>query len=151
MSDILLTPNDLRRFEDKYIPEPNCGCWLWHGAAVSGYGQFWIEGKLQLAHRVAYRHYVGAIPNDLELDHLCRVKSCINPMHLEPVTRSENVIRGTGPSATSQRKRGQTHCKRGHPLFGDNLTVSPRGFRRCRECQRLRNLARDRSKRKSNA
>lgn len=74
-------------------------CWLWTGSqAPSGYGQIRQSvgegGRLVRTHRVTYSHFVGAIPDGLEIDHLCRVRLCCNPDHLEPVTRTENVHRG---------------------------------------------------------
>ena len=115
----------LERFEAKYIPEPNCGCWLWTASLDGkGYGQFQIgtraAQKLVRAHRFAYEQAKGPIPKGLDLDHKCRVRSCVNPDHLEPVTRSENLRRGVGPTLTKVRRAAQTHCKRGHPLDGWN-------------------------------
>jgi hypothetical protein len=122
----------LELFERHYIPEPNTGCWLWTGARFrKGYGNFGIDGHNRSAHRVAYELYIGPIPEGLDLDHLCRVPSCVNPDHLEPVTRRENIRRGDSVPA---RKAAQTHCKRGHPLFGPNLYLW-KGGRICRECR----------------
>lgn len=71
------------------------GCWEWVGARVGdGYGAFKRAGKRQSAHRVAYVLVKGTIPTGLDLDHRCRNRSCVNPEHLEPVTRGENVRRG---------------------------------------------------------
>lgn len=74
------------------------GCWRWQGQKNRfGYGQLNVEvgGKRMClrTHRVSYEAYVGPIPDGLEIDHLCRVRDCANPEHLEPVTRSENVRR----------------------------------------------------------
>jgi hypothetical protein len=107
-------------------------CWLWKGHTVSGYGMFSIAGKSIYIHRYAYELLVGPIPEGMQLDHLCRVRHCVNPDHLEPVTNRENVLRGL---AATERK---THCKRGHPLSGPNLYLSPTGIRVCRECGKLR-------------
>ena len=78
--------------------DKSTGCWLWtaHINPKSGYVQFRIggrAGKMVLAHRWAYQHFVGEIPKGLQLDHLCRIRHCVNPSHLEPVTASENTIR----------------------------------------------------------
>lgn len=91
-------------------------CWLWVGAVQSkGYGSTTNgKGGSALAHRRAYEAIVGPIPVGMTLDHLCRVKTCVNPAHLEPVTLSENVRRAS---------EVQTHCKHGHQLAGDNLAV----------------------------
>ena len=114
-------------------PEPNTGCWLWAGhCCPKGYGKVGLNGKTARAHRVAYEAYIGAIPKGLTLDHLCRVRCCVNPNHLEPVTHKENVLRGESPSARHARL---THCPQGHPYSGKNLLFSS-GSRRCRICLR---------------
>jgi len=111
-------------------------CWEWvAGIQSGGYGIFWHNGETVVAHRFAYEITVGKIPEGLTLDHLCRVRHCVNPKHLEPVTSKENVLRGIGVSAQNARK---THCKRGHPLSGKNLLVEQGGGRQCRECKRER-------------
>ena len=86
------TPEDFWRHVD-WSAGPSA-CWLWVGSRQSmGYGNLSFGGRHQLAHRVAYQLGVGAIPDGLELDHLCRVLRCVNPAHLEPVTRQENLRR----------------------------------------------------------
>ncbi len=114
-------------------------CWLWVGPLGRlGYGRARHKGgKNGLAHRVVWESLVGGIPNDLEFDHLCRVRNCVNPDHLELVTHAENVARGTDTiQARARRKR---YCLKGHPLFGPNLYVTPQGSRKCRDCGRRRN------------
>lgn len=114
-------------------------CWLWTGAKNNrGYGSTWDgDSGTALAHRVVYELLVGAIPDGLTIDHLCRVKSCVNPQHMEPVTRSENNSRA---AATI------THCKQGHEFAGDNLVTLTRKSgttrRVCRTCraQQMRDL-----------
>lgn len=96
---------------ENYALEPNTGCWLWLGhVRPNGYGQVWSpkERRLVGAHRAMYEHLIGPVPKTLDLDHLCRVRCCVNPAHLEPVSRSENLRRGLGTR--------KTHCKRGHDL-----------------------------------
>lgn len=116
-------------------------CWDWiAGKNHYGYGSFAVrrEGEWfrAQAHRVAYEALVGPIPEGLTIDHLCRNAACVNPAHMEPVTRGENVLRGVGPSAQHAR---QTHCVRGHPLSGDNVYITPgRGVRQCIACRRER-------------
>ena len=80
----------------RYIAEDlDTGCWLWQGATDrDGYGCLRIEGRALGAHRVAYTVFWRPIPPGLFLDHLCDVKPCVNPAHLEPVTNAENVRRG---------------------------------------------------------
>jgi len=114
-------------------------CWLWTaGRYRNGYGQFYLGGKKVLPHRVLYEWTVGPIPAGLDLDHLCRVRHCVRPSHLEPVTRRENLLRGVTIPAAHAAK---THCPAGHPYAGANLRLRPNGARRCRECSRLRQRA----------
>jgi hypothetical protein len=118
------------------IKVPLTPCWFWTGRSSHGYGEFMHQGSKYRAHRVSYEMHVGAIPQGLVLDHLCETPCCVNPWHLEPVTRVENVKR---------HYRRQTHCKRGHPLSGDNLRVKRRGngVRECKTCgNALRSLTR---------
>ena len=101
-----------------------------------GYGRAWDGKREDWAHRVAYRCAHGEIPNGLHIDHLCRNPACINPDHLEAVTPAENTRRSTSPEVTRARFKSQTHCKRGHPLFGSNLMARP-GARHCRACRNI--------------
>ena len=127
--------------KDGPIPDyaPQLGpCWLWTAHRnCYGYGQFFphAEGVRQaMAHRWAYEASVGPIPPGLDLDHLCRVPSCVNPAHLEPVTRRENLRRGVQGKG-ADRLRAKTHCPAGHPYDAEN-TWHNRGHRYCRECRR---------------
>ena len=121
-------------------------CWLWTAYRCPlGYGRINVTSGAapQLAHRIAYELCVGPIPDGLELDHLCRVPSCVNPAHLEPVTRRENVLRGIAPAAQYARR---THCAKGHP-FDDENTGWHGGGRRCKTCHRDDERERQRAKR----
>lgn len=120
------------------------GCLEWLGATTgSGYAQIKLgpdEGKrLVYVHRWSYEHHIGPIPEGLEVDHLCRNTICVLPDHLEAVTPSVNFWRSANAAAVNARK---THCIRGHPLAGANLEASPEGWRRCRECRRVRDRSR---------
>ena len=110
-------------------------CWLWTASTRRGYGQFVINNKPAPAHRFAYEQLVGDIPKGLQIDHLCRVRNCVNPEHLEPVTCRENILRGEGICAEAARK---THCPHNHPYSGYNLHIDAEGFRHCKECHKLR-------------
>ena len=111
------------RFWAKVQPEPMSGCYLWLGTGNQhGYSQISSGGhssRMLLAHRVAYELFVGPIPDHLELDHTCRVRSCVNPAHLEPVTRSENMRRSPfrlhATEVAARRLLARTTCRRGHP------------------------------------
>ena len=123
---------------------PDLGpCWLWHGSLVKGYGSLVVDHpvnrrKTGLAHRVAYEWVRGPIPAGLTLDHLCRVRRCVNPFHLEPVTNRENILRGESPAAQHTRV---TACPQGHPYDHANTWIRIRrgGPQRvCRTCERIR-------------
>ena len=117
------------RIERNFIPEPNTGCWLWLGyVTAKGYGRLMIHKRPYEVYRVYYELVVGKVPEGLVLDHLCRVPSCINPQHLEPVTRAENIMRGYGACAVHARK---TVCPRCGSEYGRNA-----GGRVCIPCNR---------------
>ncbi len=100
--------------------------------SVDRYGYGKVGNKSKKAHRVAYEQAVGPIPAGLTIDHLCRNRRCVNPEHMEPVTRRVNTMRGDGPTARHAR---QTTCKSGHP-FDEVNTYRWRGGRKCRACNR---------------
>lgn len=75
------------RFWEKVQTYPASDCWLWTGCLWKGYGEFFTAKGTKKSHRIAYETLVGSVPDGLQLDHLCRVRSCVNPEHLEPVTR----------------------------------------------------------------
>lgn len=91
-------------------------------------------GKSRARHVVEWEKVNSPKPAGMDIGHLCRNKACIRLDHLECVPARVNVLRGTGPTAQNARK---THCKHGHDLSGDNLRVDVRGWRSCRECQRI--------------
>lgn len=108
-------------------------CWLWaYRVDDRDYGQlaYWNGEKAvkQKAHRAIYEALVGPIPDGYTLDHLCRVRRCVNPAHLEPVTNRVNVQRGIIYRLT------KTHCKKGHLYSGANLSMRKNGTRICRAC-----------------
>lgn len=127
----------IERFWPKVSRVGESECWEWiAGRNRSGYGIFRVGGAGTSpvnAHRVAYEILRGAIPQGLDLDHLCRNRGCVNPAHLEPVTRKVNTLRGSGPTAINAAR---THCHRGHEFTPQNTIAHPLG-RNCRECRRL--------------
>ena len=126
------TKSLLDRLADKVLLDD--GCWAWTGSRnKSGYGTLNTGRSTQYAHRVVYEILNGDIGAET-LDHLCRNRSCVNPSHLEPVSRSVNILRGQAPPAVNARK---TTCKRGHRLDAD-VYVSKDGRRDCRVCRRQR-------------
>ena len=115
---------------------PHLGrCWIFTLVPTAqGYGQFGLGNKkIALAHRWAYEYLIGAIPPGLEIDHLCRVRRCVHPLHLEPVPQRVNALRGISPPAENAKR---THCQRGHPFDQANTyVVSTRpGKRLCKTC-----------------
>jgi hypothetical protein len=121
---------------DLIIVDEASGCWQWTGRCTpQGYGYPWVEGRYQYSHRLSYLHFVGPLVKGMHVDHLCRVRNCANPEHLEQVTPRENVLRSPiHPMAIQAR---QTHCKRGHEFTPDNTQVrsNPTG-RACKTCRR---------------
>lgn len=123
------------RFQHLVMVNENGGCWLWQGPlSDGGYGRLYVEKGVEVpAHRWSYEHSVGPIPDGLTIDHLCRVRACVNPDHLEPVTMRVNILRGTSPASHNATK---TACKHGHPFDEENTYHMPAGGRSCRACQR---------------
>lgn len=122
------------RFVEKFVIDGS-GCWIWTAAVDHiGYARFWNGRSSVVAHRWLWEHLSGRVPDGRELDHLCRVRHCVNPDHLEVVTHTENMRRGV--SAWSMK----THCSRGHPYDETNTYIihKPDGHkaRNCRTCVR---------------
>lgn len=129
----------IERFAKKCIALPT-GCIIWMGGkTVGGYGMFAADPsryqeKKVMAHRWAYEQVVGPIPDGYDIDHLCRVRACVNPKHLEPVTRAENIRRAAVL---------KTHCPAGHEYTDENTYIRPgTTHRTCRTCRRARDLER---------
>lgn len=120
------------RFWTKVQPEPNSGCWLWTAATTkNGYAKLGIGGRTRNAHGLAYEAFVGPVPDGLELDHKCRTRCCVNPLHLEAISHADNVRRGE--ANVGRWQSAKTHCPHGHPFDAVN-TYLYRGGRRCKAC-----------------
>lgn len=136
--------NDLvsvkKRLLKKIRVDGRTNCWIWIGAKYpTGYGHFSWKPSGGYAHRAAYMLFRGGIPNNREIDHLCRIPSCVNPDHLEVVTHKTNVHRS--PIAIAAINKRKTHCLNGHPFSGYNLGLTQVGLsihRICRQCARDR-------------
>jgi hypothetical protein len=147
VTHVFHAPAEVRFF--LYVTKASDGCWLWTGYCIpQGYGSFWDGKRRQRAHRWAYEHFVGPIPKDCVLDHLCRVHRCVNPDHLEAVTQSVNVLRGDLPEMMRTKWGNLTHCKRGHEFTPENTIYNSRsGNRSCRQCRRVKDAQRARERR----
>lgn len=116
------------------IEVPHSGCWVFpYNVNNCGYGRIQVGGrKSRVVHRVVYEHFVGSVPAGLQLDHLCRVRNCCNPAHLEPVTCQENLRRS--PLMTAKQNAAKTHCAQGHEYTHLNTRITACGWRKCRAC-----------------
>ncbi|WP_197481922.1 HNH endonuclease signature motif containing protein [Rhodococcus sp. HS-D2] len=123
---------------ERKVKITDAGCWQWVGAIfqkpTGSYGQLRVgrrgEAKVVRAHRYSYETYVGAIPQGLVLDHLCRNTLCVNPDHLEAVTQKVNMSRG--------RHATKSKCVNGHSYTASNTYFNSRGARECRTCRGIR-------------
>lgn len=141
-----MTPEELNllrpKFEAKYVPEPNSGCWMWDGTLTEdGYGKLSYGRGHTSAHRLSVRLSGREIPDKMHVDHLCRTRCCVNPDHLEVVTHQENVRRGEAGKVAAALQRAKTHCPQGHEYTADNLRAAKDG-RLCKACHRIRESAR---------
>lgn len=121
-----MNARDEMRWWSKVIPTG--GCWEWTGnIKPNGYGYMKVGRASRYAHRLAYEHFVGPIPEAMTVDHLCFNKSCVNVAHMEVVSNGENARRG------KVMKKPRTHCRYGHELTPDNIT-DRHGCRTCAKC-----------------
>jgi len=121
----------LEQLLDKYVPVKNPeGCWLWTGSKTKkGYASCRYEDHTGIVHRLVYESFTGPIPVEMEIDHLCRMRHCVNPAHLEAVTHIENLRRG------ESYWRNRTHCSHGHAYTAENTYITSSGTRACRACR----------------
>lgn len=138
--------DSMERFMDKVLPEPMTGCWLWAGAVSwNGYGKFSERvgpGRndfvTAIAHRWIMEQEYGPIPPGLQVDHICRVRCCVNPRHLRMVSARENLL-ALGSLSPTKRLADRTHCKNGHEFIPANTRMI-NGVRVCKTCDRERSL-----------
>lgn len=115
------------RFAEKWTAIGDC--WIWTSKTNNhGYGMFYFNGRMELAHRISHLLHIGPIPAGLVIDHLCNTKACVNPDHLNATTFRANIRRAVAD---------KSHCVNGHPLDAGNLGVHrATGWRFCRICKR---------------
>jgi len=134
-----MNPSDLPERLARQVSISESGCWIWTGSTQwNGYGSVSWKGARRVAHRVSYELLAGPIPKGLQLDHLCRVRGCVNPQHLEPVTNKENVRRSPLRSKRATRPPcGEDQCPvcRTH-LDQSTAYVYADGRLACRECKK---------------
>jgi len=129
--------NPRKRFERKF--EKTSGCWIWKTGTngKNGYGMFFDGARKVCAHRFSWELYRGPIPVGMEVDHLCKTRLCVNPDHMEVVTRAENIRRSDAPQAINARK---TACPKGHPYEQFGYVNPTTGKRRCQPCGNQQSL-----------
>lgn len=123
-----------RKFDSQTTRTSQTECILWTGAlgTKDGYGRFYAgDGKTRMAHQFAYEREYGPVPHGLVIDHVCRVRRCVNHLHLRAITNAENVLCGEGITAENAKKCA---CHKGHIFNTENTYIRPDGNRGCRIC-----------------
>lgn len=103
------------RFKAKVRKDPGSGCWIWTASTDrDGYGWFWSNGVMGAAHRWSYENFIATIPAGVQIDHICRNRSCVNPDHLRPATNKQNSENKEGPLGGSGVRGVDRHHNRWH-------------------------------------
>lgn len=133
------------RITANIVVAPNA-CHIWCGTLhqTGGYPRVRHNGKIRRTHRLAFEAWKGPIPHGLEIDHVCRQRTCVNPDHLEAVTKAVNLERADNNRRIVAMNiwRDRTHCAYGHPFSGANLGLHKNGVRYCKTCRAERDRAR---------
>lgn len=142
--------NPIDRFM-RFVDKQKNGCWIYTGYKNKlGYGYFGIStGRSMLAHRFSYIHFNGNIPDNTELDHLCRNPSCVNPAHLEAVSHQENMARGITGLHMIKKSKSSTHCVNGHEFNEKTLYLHKGKYKQCRVCKNNHQIEQRRKMNKS--
>jgi len=131
----ILNRAELARLNRQIVVDDN-QCWLWQGTQSKNGYAYASRGPghpKRVVHRILWEHHNNQlIPEGMQLDHLCRVRQCVNPDHFEVVTPSENTMR------QEHSNRGKTHCPKGHEYDTENTRITSTGRRVCRACDRAR-------------
>lgn len=119
---------------DRILIDPNTGCWIWQcSGTADGYACAEFPGGMRAyPHRVSYREFVGEIPENMSIDHICKNRKCCNPKHLQVLSIKENILLGSGVAAKNSKK---THCDRGHAFNEFNTRIAASGKRSCKVCK----------------
>ena len=140
--------------DERFWMKVNCDsidqCWEWLGSKNirSGYGEILVNSNKIHAHRIAYMLEVAPIPKGKEIHHKCENRACVNPWHLQAVSRREHII-NLSPNHLAYKYALRTHCNNGHEFTPENTMMRTDGIgRRCRVCHsETRRLFRERNKR----
>ena len=133
----------VKRFMSKVLFFGPNECWEWSGCRrKDGYANFWIKDKVFLAHRLSYILTHGQVGPSLKVCHTCDNRACVNPSHLWLGTQKDNMQDCKRKGRIKNPEIEKTHCKNGHPLFGENLRIyvakSGLSFRKCKKCDCVR-------------
>ena len=129
-----MTNKQLKNYIEERITIDKNGCWIWKNKPHKfGYSYGSINKKSWRIHRLSYIVFKAKIPKNKVIDHLCRVRNCVNPEHLEAVSQKENLNRG---NSKGKRKT----CKNGHKFTKESTYFYKKGRYNCKYCRICRNI-----------